>query len=309
MQLLVSLSTVAPPPPFTCATSSNGFLSLHSGRNRCLLVCSIGLVDSLGIAAKCPRKTLSAGMSLPFFSCNLGTSASLIHGACSLATALVAGLGLSTGQFHIGDVNHAQLVVIARHRSCHKGCFHRLDLPQNRYPRPGGCAEEEILPRYLPNRRLEESSGLFGQGFMWWLNHVIYSGARHTLKPKQLYPITADMESERLANNFRVLWSQPGHNSPKLGLARLLRRPIFVPVLPRLAVMAFTLCQPLLLSRLLEYLADPGQRQDVKTGYGLIGAAALVFAGMAVMLILRPAFPKPFVNLSPPSDIRSSLLA
>lgn len=144
------------------------------------------------------------------------------------------------------------------------------------------------------NRSPEESSGLFSQGFMWWLNRVIYLGARHTLKPKQLYPITADMASERLANNFRVLWSQPGHSSLKLELARLLWWPIFVPVLPRLAVMAFTLCQPLLLSRLLEYLSDPVQRQDVKTGYGLTGAAALIFAGMAVMLIVLPAVPRAF---------------
>lgn len=142
------------------------------------------------------------------------------------------------------------------------------------------------------DRSPEESSGLFGQGFMWWLNSLIYFGARHTLKPRQLYPITADMASERLANNFRVLWSQPGQSSIKLGLARLLWWPIFVPVLPRLAVMAFTLCQPLLLSRLLEYLSDPVQRQDVKTGYGLIGAAALIFAGMAVILILRHVFAK-----------------
>lgn len=139
------------------------------------------------------------------------------------------------------------------------------------------------------NRSPEESSGLFGQGFMWWLNSVIFFGARHTLKPKQLYPITADMASEHLDNSFRVLWSQPGHTSLKPGLARLLWWPIAVPVLPRLAVMGFTLCQPLLFSRLLEYLSDPIQRQDVKTGYGLIGAAALVFAGMAVMPALYPS--------------------
>lgn len=142
------------------------------------------------------------------------------------------------------------------------------------------------------NRSPEESSGLFSQGFMWWLNSVIYFGAHHMLKPKHLYPITADMASERLAVNFHALWSQPGIRSLKPILARLLWWPLLVPVLPRLALLAFTLCQPLLLSRLLEYLSDPVQRQDVRTGYGLIGAAALIFAGIAVMPIPHPKISK-----------------
>lgn len=138
-------------------------------------------------------------------------------------------------------------------------------------------------------RSPEESSGLFGQGFMWWLNSIIFFGARNTLKPKQLYPITADMASERLDSDFHALWNQPGRTSLKKGLARLLWWPIALPVLPRLALMAFTLCQPLLLSRLLEYLSDPVQRQDAKIGYGLVGAAGIIFTGMAVILTSQPS--------------------
>lgn len=140
-------------------------------------------------------------------------------------------------------------------------------------------------------RSPEESSGLFGQGLMWWLNSIIFYGARHTLQPKQLYPIAADMASERLDVRFRALWGQPGHTSLKKGLARLLWWPLALPVLPRLVLMAFTLCQPLLLSRLLEYLSDPIQRQDAKIGYGLIGAAGLIFTGMAVMLTFYSSLP------------------
>ena len=52
------------------------------------------------------------------------------------------------------------------------------------------------------------------------------------------------------------------------------------PILPRLAQVAFTLCQPLLLRRLLKFLAD--DERDPNVGYGLVGAYGVVYAGMAV---------------------------
>lgn len=57
---------------------------------------------------------------------------------------------------------------------------------------------------------------------------------------------------------------------------------IVIPVIPRLALLALAFCQPLLLRRLLDYLQDPVQRSNPRTGYGLIGAYFLVYGGMAV---------------------------
>ena len=57
------------------------------------------------------------------------------------------------------------------------------------------------------DRSPEESSGLFGQGLLLWLNRVVFYGARHVLKPASLYPITDDMKSERLGNRFWDLWA------------------------------------------------------------------------------------------------------
>jgi len=69
-------------------------------------------------------------------------------------------------------------------------------------------------------------------------------------------------------------------------LIKLLGVPLLVPVLPRLALLALTLCQPLMLQRLLAYLEDPVARQDPKTGYALIGATVVIYVGMAVRLFL-----------------------
>ena len=54
-------------------------------------------------------------------------------------------------------------------------------------------------------RSPEESSGLFGQGVLWWLNSIIFFGARHSLKPKKLYPVIADMSSEKLSIQFHAI--------------------------------------------------------------------------------------------------------
>jgi hypothetical protein len=54
---------------------------------------------------------------------------------------------------------------------------------------------------------LEESSGLYGQAFLWWLNNIIVLGARRLLRPTDLYPMTDDMLSEELCNSFWRVWS------------------------------------------------------------------------------------------------------
>jgi ATP-binding cassette subfamily C (CFTR/MRP) protein 1 len=51
-------------------------------------------------------------------------------------------------------------------------------------------------------------------------------------------------------------------------------------ILPRLALLAFTICQPLILNRLLVFLDDTSQPTQI--GYGLIAAYGLVYSGIAL---------------------------
>lgn len=62
-----------------------------------------------------------------------------------------------------------------------------------------------------------------------------------------------------------------------------LKWPILAPIIPRLLLIGFTFCQPLLLQRTLDYLQDPAQRQHANAGYGLIGAYFLTYFGMAAL--------------------------
>jgi ATP-binding cassette subfamily C (CFTR/MRP) protein 1 len=58
--------------------------------------------------------------------------------------------------------------------------------------------------------------------------------------------------------------------------------PLLSPVIPRLALTAFKYSQPLLIQRLLDYLDEPANSDTKNIGYGLIGAYALVYLGLAV---------------------------
>lgn len=59
-----------------------------------------------------------------------------------------------------------------------------------------------------------------------------------------------------------------------------LRWSIIAVIIPRLALLAFTIGQPLILNRFLIFLDD--ESQPVNIGYGLIGAYGLVYFGIAV---------------------------
>jgi ATP-binding cassette subfamily C (CFTR/MRP) protein 1 len=55
---------------------------------------------------------------------------------------------------------------------------------------------------------------------------------------------------------------------------------MLAPVLPRLALVAFTFCQPLLINRFLSFLQNPEESMNI--GFGLIGAFGVVYFGIAI---------------------------
>ena len=59
-----------------------------------------------------------------------------------------------------------------------------------------------------------------------------------------------------------------------------LRWPLFKTILPRLCLIGFNYSQPFLIGKAVTYVGQKGASQNY--GYGLIGATALVYLGMAV---------------------------
>lgn len=79
--------------------------------------------------------------------------------------------------------------------------------------------------------------------------------------------------------NLRVTASYKGKHKLVVVILQTLKWPLIMPILPRLVVMAFIYCQPLLITRLLDYLQSD---EDTNIGHGLIGAYAVVYFGIAV---------------------------
>lgn len=78
------------------------------------------------------------------------------------------------------------------------------------------------------------------------------------------------MDTARHTNKYKLI----------LCCLETLKWPLLGIIGPRLCLLAFTICQPLLLNRFLAFLQNPAE--DVSIGYGLIGAYALVYVGIAV---------------------------
>lgn len=58
-------------------------------------------------------------------------------------------------------------------------------------------------------------------------------------------------------------------------------------VFPRLCIIGFTFAQPFLITAAIQYLEAPDSTENKNHGYGLIGAAFLIYLGLAVMSLDR----------------------
>ncbi|KAK8118640.1 uncharacterized protein PG998_003266 [Apiospora kogelbergensis] len=129
----------------------------------------------------------------------------------------------------------------------------------------------------------EETSGIYSQGLFLWLNSLLRNGYRQLLKPTDLFPVEEGMSAAVLDDKFWKIWHSSSasckHRLPK-ACFRALQMPIAMTILPRTALIAFNLCQPLLLSRFLTHLQSTSE--SVNIGYGLVSAYGLVYTGMAI---------------------------
>ncbi|ESU15058.1 hypothetical protein FGSG_08308 [Fusarium graminearum PH-1] len=133
----------------------------------------------------------------------------------------------------------------------------------------------------------EESSGVFSVGVFAWLNRLFVRGYQGVLKIEDLYPLDESMASNGLQKRFaKHLQIHRYNQEPKSGLlkdlARTLIGPILLPVAPRVALIAFQFCQPFFIDSTLNYLQAPETPNSKSVSYGLVGAAFLIYAGIAV---------------------------
>ncbi|PNS16292.1 hypothetical protein CAC42_6399 [Sphaceloma murrayae] len=129
----------------------------------------------------------------------------------------------------------------------------------------------------------EDFSGLYSQSLYWWLNDLMLRGAKAVLKPADLYPVSEDLASARLSSKFQKLVENDKQKGIYSVIFSLLAWPLLITIVPRMGLLGLTLCQPLMLRRLLSYLQSPDVLRDANTGYGLVAAYGVVHVGIALL--------------------------
>ncbi|KAI8630570.1 putative ATP-binding cassette transporter [Xylariaceae sp. FL1651] len=129
----------------------------------------------------------------------------------------------------------------------------------------------------------EECASFLSRSLFAWLNNLFFIGYRRQLTESDLQIIDSSLSTSQLEPDFDRLLTTKKFG--RYGLVRLSFQSLGLyalsPVLPRLAMSAFTFAQPFLATSLINFL--DGERSATENdGYGLIGASFLVYAGIAI---------------------------
>jgi ATP-binding cassette subfamily C (CFTR/MRP) protein 1 len=129
----------------------------------------------------------------------------------------------------------------------------------------------------------EAKTGLYNRSLFWWLNAFLTLGFRRSIALEDLYNLDKALSSKALAKKAQASW-QRADNDEKHALfwstVTSLKWPLLAPIVPRLALIGFNYSQPFLITRIIDYVEDADK--DTNTGYGLIGATAIIYIGIAI---------------------------
>ncbi|KAM0812152.1 putative ABC transporter FUM19 [Seiridium cardinale] len=132
-------------------------------------------------------------------------------------------------------------------------------------------------------RSPEDKCGIISRSFFLWLLKLIWNGFRGTIMMDDLYEPPVDTAPEGLEARLQKYWDEEPKNGKSRLLrvtARAIRARLLAPVIPRICMVGFVITQPLLLLAVIEFLNEAPESSNY--GYGLIGAYAIVYIGVAV---------------------------
>jgi hypothetical protein len=137
-------------------------------------------------------------------------------------------------------------------------------------------------------RSPEETCGVFSLGVFLWLNKIFVDGYSKVLTITDLYPLDTALRGQMLHERFQEHMDYSSLEGDRFGLLKALIRtlavPLLLPIPARLALLGFTFSQPFFVQALINHLSKP--QPDTNSGYGLIGASMLIYAGIAISMSL-----------------------
>ncbi|RAH80143.1 P-loop containing nucleoside triphosphate hydrolase protein [Aspergillus japonicus CBS 114.51] len=135
-----------------------------------------------------------------------------------------------------------------------------------------------------PDSTKEESSSLWELCLLTWVLPILKQGFFSPLTLEQVPPIGHSLTAERLIRRLQRRWDQvyqSRRNQLFLTVFRTFKTEFLHGVIPRLCFSAFTLMQPLLVNAMIKFVGSPDNQMTRNKGYGLIGASAIVYLGLA----------------------------
>ncbi|KAI9932592.1 hypothetical protein ASPWEDRAFT_101029 [Aspergillus wentii DTO 134E9] len=145
--------------------------------------------------------------------------------------------------------------------------------------------EKRIINWSTEDHGPEETTGIISLGFLAWLNPLFVRGYREHLTVDKLYAIDQRIGAESMLSSLSQSLNngRPGRRlSLATSLARTLAWPFLLPVLPRLAMIGFTFCQPFFITALISNTENTITPSTINNGYGLIGACIFIYGGIAL---------------------------
>ncbi|KAI2895843.1 hypothetical protein CBS63078_8455 [Aspergillus niger] len=134
----------------------------------------------------------------------------------------------------------------------------------------------------------ESTSGVIARTVFWWLNRLFVSGFRKLLTLEDLFPTDKDLSSGGLRQKIGKAWKKyQSSQTRSLIFATFisLRWAVLRTIFPRLCLIGFSYAQTFFIQRAMEHLHMPDTQLTRNEGYGLIGAAALIYGGIAISTV------------------------
>ncbi|KAF3042347.1 hypothetical protein E8E12_004074 [Didymella heteroderae] len=132
----------------------------------------------------------------------------------------------------------------------------------------------------------EESSGFFDLGMFTWLARLFMAGFSSVLTMDNLYSLDENLSSKKMHNLLAACFDRRTSSGSRFRIAKALGQallgPVLMPVLPRLFLIGFKFSQPFFLASVLSTLAQKSKDGARPDGLGLIGAAAIIYTGIAL---------------------------
>ncbi|KAK9426251.1 putative ABC multidrug transporter [Seiridium unicorne] len=149
---------------------------------------------------------------------------------------------------------------------------------------------EEVPKRALftekhRNAALESTSGNINRTVFWWLQGLFRKGFSSLLFLHDLSPVHEKLATRALLPALEHHWQrgdQKGKHALATATISAFKVTCITAALPRLCLTGFRFAQPFFIERVINFIAEPVNKDTQGIARGLIGAAVLIYLGIAV---------------------------